>query len=171
MTNTDLLTPIFKQIKTGAFLTTKLGNQINTMTIGWLTIGQVWNTELVTVYVRLSRFTYDIIHNSKQFTISFPYPKDRLEKIKEWGEVSGRDQDKLKLSDVEATQIVDGVIIKNCHIHIECEKIYDQLMDIKNLDHHLVEEFYGEQQDFHHIFYGKILDIYTDNKLDVLSFQ
>ena len=169
MNTADFLAPIFNQIKTGAFLTTKVGNQINTMTIGWLTIGQVWGTELVTVYVRFSRYSYDIIQNSSYFTISFPYQGDKLDKIKEWGERSGRDYDKLKLCDIEATKVVNGVIIKDCNIHIECEKIYNQIMDPKALNPELLAHYYGNQQDYHHIYYGKILSIYNDNKLELFS--
>ncbi len=163
----EYLDPIFRQIKTGAFLTTKVGNQFNTMTIGWLTVGRVWEIDVVSVYVRFSRFTYDLIQNSDFFTISFPYPNDKLDKIKEWGERSGRDYDKLKLSDIEATKSVSGVVIKDCNVHIECEKIYQQIMDPKALKAELLEEFYGDQQDYHHIYYGKIIDIYFDNKLEL----
>jgi len=55
MINYELLQPLLKQIKTGAFLTTKAGKDINTMTIGWMTIGQVWNEDVVTVCIRFSR--------------------------------------------------------------------------------------------------------------------
>jgi len=169
MDHTELLAPIIKQLKTGAFLTTKVGSLINTMTIGWLTIGRVWNTDLVTVYIRISRYTYDLIQNSKYFTISFPYPNDKLDKIKEWGELSGRNYDKLRLNDIEATKQVNSVIIKDCNIHIECEKIYDQIMEAKSLDPQLYNEFYNDKHDYHHIYYGKIVALYRNNKIDLLK--
>ena len=46
------------QIKKGAFLTVKSGDVINTMTIGWATIGYVWRKPIIMVDVRLSRHTY-----------------------------------------------------------------------------------------------------------------
>jgi len=167
MINYELLQPILKQVKTGAFLTTKLGNQINTMTIGWMTIGQVWNEDVITVYVRFSRHTYDLIQNSDCFTVSFPYPKSKLDKIKEWGERSGRDYDKLTMKDVSATKNIDGVRVNDCNIHIECKKIYNQIMDPKYLDKSLHKDFYGDVGDYHHIYYGKIVDMYAEEKLEL----
>ena len=171
MIDYELLKPLLKQIKTGAFLTTKLGNTINTMTIGWLTIGQVWNEDVVTVYVRFSRYTYDLIQNSDTFTISVPFPNKKLEKIKEWGENSGRDYDKLTVNDIDATKEVEGVTIRNCLLHIECQKIYDQIMDPRHLNKELLTTFYGDEGDYHHIYYGKIVDIYLEKQLEISPMQ
>ena len=160
----QLLEPLFRQIKTGAFLTTKLGNKMNTMTISWMTIGRVWEVDLVTVYVRFSRYTYDFIENSDYFTISLPYPKDKLAELKLWGEKSGRDITKITTDNILSTKTVDGVIIKGCNIHIECQKIYDQVMDPRKLDKDLLTEFYDEKGDYHHIYYGKILEFYAEEQ-------
>jgi flavin reductase (DIM6/NTAB) family NADH-FMN oxidoreductase RutF len=46
-----------EQIKQGAFLTVKSGEALNTMTIGWATIGHVWRKPIMMVAVRLSRHT------------------------------------------------------------------------------------------------------------------
>ena len=171
MIDTKLLEPIIKQIKTGAFLTTKVGNQINTMTIGWMTIGRVWETDLVTVYVRFSRYTYDFMENSNCFTVSFPYPEGKVNELREWGVKSGRDCNKLTNSDVLAARTVDGTVIKGCNVHIECEKIYDQIMDPKKLDPELHESFYHDEGDYHHIYYGKIVEMYIEDDLSLFPGQ
>jgi hypothetical protein len=36
-----------EQIKKGAFLTVKSGEALNTMTIGWATIGHVWRKPII----------------------------------------------------------------------------------------------------------------------------
>ena len=61
------------QIKNGAFLTVKSGEAINTMTIGWATIGYVWRKPIVMIAVRLSRHTFSIIEMAEDFTVSIPY--------------------------------------------------------------------------------------------------
>ena len=167
MIDYKLVEALLKQIKTGAFLTTKVENQFNTMTIGWMTLGQVWNQDVVTVYVRLSRYTYDLIENSNHFTISFPYPNKMLKELKEWGEKSGRDINKLTMTNVSSTKSVDGVIIKDCYLHLECEKIYDQKMDPGHLQPDLVQQFYKDSEDYHHIYYGKIIDMYIEERLEL----
>jgi len=46
---------VMAKIKKGAFLTVKADDKVNTMTIGWATIGIVWKKEVFMVAVRDSR--------------------------------------------------------------------------------------------------------------------
>ena len=167
MIDYQLLEDVVKQMPKGAFLTTKISNQTNTMTIGWLTIGRVWEIDLITVYVRFSRYTYDLIENTKYFTVSIPDFKGKADKLKLWGETSGRDYEKLSMNDIIPTKSVDGILIKGCQIHIECEKVYDQPMDPFHLDTKLRDAFYGDEGDYHHIYYGKIIDMYKEEGLEL----
>ena len=52
---------IMKAMKTGILLTTKAGDQVNTMTIGWGVLGIEWAAPIFTVFVRESRFTRDCL--------------------------------------------------------------------------------------------------------------
>ena len=56
-----------------AFLTTKSGNKINTMVIGWGTIGILWRLPVFNTVVRQNRFTYEQIEKSHEFTVTIPY--------------------------------------------------------------------------------------------------
>ena len=49
------------QLPLGAFLTVKSGDRVNTMTIGWGTIGFMWGKPIMTVMVRYSRHTHQLI--------------------------------------------------------------------------------------------------------------
>jgi aminoglycoside phosphotransferase (APT) family kinase protein len=62
------------QIKQGAFLTVRAGEALNTMTIGWATIGYVWRKPVFMVLVRDSRHTFGIIEKAADFTVSVPIP-------------------------------------------------------------------------------------------------
>jgi hypothetical protein len=42
---------VMKQIKEGAFLTVKAGEALNTMTIGWATLGFAWKKPMMMVIV------------------------------------------------------------------------------------------------------------------------
>jgi len=83
------------QIKNGAFLTVKSGEAINTMTIGWATIGFVWRKPIITVAVRLLRHTFSIIEMAEDFTVSIP-SSDMKKEIMFCGTKSGRDYNKFK---------------------------------------------------------------------------
>ena len=45
----------------GILLTTKAGEKINTMTIGWGTLGVEWKKPIFTAYVRESRVTRQML--------------------------------------------------------------------------------------------------------------
>ena len=61
-----------EQLRKGAFLTVKGGGSVNTMTIGWATIGIVWRTEIFMVAVRDSRHTFSVIEKADDFTVTIP---------------------------------------------------------------------------------------------------
>lgn len=140
----------------GAFLTVKNGNKINTMTIGWATFGRVWNLEVCTVMVRYSRYTHDIIKNADSFTISFSLDGKLKKELGICGSKSGRDIDKFKhcklttvQDDIESPYIAEG------DLHLLCDILYKQPMDIKELSPELKEKWYPDG-DLHVIYYGKI---------------
>lgn len=50
---------ILRNLQKGILLTTKAGDRVNTMTIGWGTLGIEWAKPIFTVYVRQNRFTHE----------------------------------------------------------------------------------------------------------------
>ena len=69
---TEVSREVLEGIQKGAFLTVKNQGKVNTMTIGWGSIGYVWSKHIFTAFVRYSRYTHEIINNSKDFTVSIP---------------------------------------------------------------------------------------------------
>ncbi len=82
-----------QQIKKGAFITVKSGEDLNTMTIGWATIGFVWRKPVLMVAIRDSRHTFGIIEKAADFTVSVPLT-DMHDAVMFCGTKSGRDVDK-----------------------------------------------------------------------------
>ncbi|MBC8586979.1 flavin reductase family protein [Paratissierella segnis] len=152
---------IFNQFPKGAFLTVSDGERLNTMTIGWATMGIIWNRPIMMVAVRKSRYTYDIINNSKDFTVSIPINVDLSEAIEICGTKSGRDIDKFKAANltIGKSKKVNSPIIKECDLHFECKILYSQFMDASAFDEEVSKEVYGDM-DFHKLYYGEILDRY-----------
>src|SRR6056297_3293056 len=83
-------------IAIGAFLTVKDGKKLNTMTIGWGSIGFIWGRPMFTVLVRHSRYTHNLIENTDQFTVSVPLNGQLKKETDYCGSHSGRDVDKFK---------------------------------------------------------------------------
>jgi flavin reductase (DIM6/NTAB) family NADH-FMN oxidoreductase RutF len=65
---------VMEQIRSkgGAFLTAQAGDDLNTMTIGWASLGFLWGRPMLTVMVRKTRHTFGIIERAKDFTVSVP---------------------------------------------------------------------------------------------------
>lgn len=148
------------RIKEGAFLTVKSGNAINTMTIGWATIGHVWRKPIMMVAVRMSRHTFSLIEAADDFTVSIP-SSDMRKEIAFCGTKSGRDTNKFEecsLQNLDSQKVVTP-IIKVPGIHYECKIIYKSPMVPALLDKSVDETIYPDK-DYHTLYFGEIMDCY-----------
>ncbi len=146
-------------IKRGAFLTVKADEALNTMAIGWATIGFVWSKPILMVAVRNSRHTFEIIEEAADFTVSVPLG-DMDDAIMFCGTKSGRDYDKFKECNLELKdgQKVVSPIINTPGLHFECKIVFKAAMDPA----HLAEEYdmLYPKKDYHTLYFGEIQDCY-----------
>lgn len=146
-----------------AFLTTKSGNKINSMVIGWGAIGVQWRLPVFNVMVRQNRFTYELIEKSREFTVTIPYV-DLPQAVAVCGGESGRNKDKLAacgLKTLKGQQLATPVLDVP-GMHFECKVVYDRLMGEKNLNKALNELWYHkEANDFHVFYFGEIVASYV----------
>jgi len=145
----------------GAFLTVKYGEKINTMTISWGNVGYEWNRPIFMVLVRKSRYTFDLIDNSDNFTVSIPLSKDLKNALAICGSKSGRDIDKFEECNLtlEKSKRVDTPIISECELHYECKIVYKQEMNPKLLSKDIIDSSY-KTGDYHTLYYGEIVSTY-----------
>lgn len=148
----------------GAFLTTKDGNKINTMTIGWGTFGFQWGIPTAEVMIRQSRFTKRMLDNSMEFTLTLPYDDSMKQALGYCGQKSGRDCDKVKdcnLSIVSAKEVSAPVV--SCKgLVIECKVISKADMTDELTSPEILNKWYSSG-DLHTIYYGKVLACYELN--------
>ena len=154
------LDTLMETITRGAFLTVKSGDSINTMTIGWATIGFVWRKEVFMVAVRDSRHTFDLIEKSSNFTVTIPSDASSKEALMFCGTKSGRDYDKFIECNLRTRKsvTVESPIIDIAGIHYECKIIYKSAMDSADLEDKL-DKLYPAK-DFHTLYFGEILACY-----------
>lgn len=155
---------VIQKIKSkGAFLVVKSKNdeKINIMTIGWVAIGYMWRKPIMTVMVRKSRFTHDIIEKASGFTVSLPTTDDLKGALNFCGTKSGRDFDKFKeckLSVVPA-QKVDTPIVRISGFHYECKIVCKTEMNPDFLCKEYREDVYTDN-DYHTFYFGEIVACY-----------
>lgn len=151
---------MMKRITKGAFLTVRSDGQVNTMTIGWATIGFVWKKEVFMVAVRDSRHTFSLMEKSDNFTVTVPEDKTYKKAVMFCGTQSGRDFDKFKECDLKKKNAlkVTSPVIDIPGIHYECKIIYKTPMDPAQLNTNF-DKLYPEK-DFHTLYFGEILACY-----------
>ena len=156
----DKITEILSK---GAFLTTNVDGKVNTMTIAWGSIGFMWGKPVFMAMVRPSRFTYECIEKSNEFTVSIPF-KDMSTALGICGSKSGRDSDKLaaaNLTTIPGKQIATPVIA-DCGLHYECKVVYKQDMIPEQLAADLQQKWYASGN-YHKLYFGEILTTYIDD--------
>ena len=158
----DYASEITKAIPKGILLTAKAGDRLNTMTIGWGTLGTEWGIPVFVAYVRESRFTRQLLDENPEFTVNVPLGDFDKQILSFCGTKSGRDVDKfatLGLTAVEPESIsVPG--IAQLPLTLECRVVYRQLQN-EALESTLRDRFYpGPQPDLHVAYYGQIVSAY-----------
>ncbi|MCE5329833.1 flavin reductase family protein [bacterium] len=113
------------------------GKNDNIITLAW--VGTVCsNPPLISISIRLSRYSHALISSSKEFVINIPDEK-MAEACDFCGTHSGRNVDKFEKSNLtkEKPFIIKTPLIKECQISIEC-----RVKDIIHLGTH--DMFIGE---------------------------
>ena len=79
----------------GILLTSAAGDKVNSMVIGWGTVGVNWGRPVFAAYVRTGRFTRELLDQNPEFTVNIPLGDPDKDAIAVCGGKSGRDMDKL----------------------------------------------------------------------------
>jgi len=151
---------VMELIKKGVFLTVKSSAGLNTMTIGWATIGYIWRKPVMMVAVRTSRHTFSIIEKAKDFTVSIP-TADMKKEIAFCGTKSGHDYEKFKECNLTTVvgQQVASPIIETPGFHFECKIVYKTAMDPGFIDETYQKSLYSDH-DYHTLYFGEIVACY-----------
>ena len=140
----DYASEIAQATPKGILLTTKSGDEVDTMVIGWGHLGTIWGKPVFVAYVRTSRRTHDLLEATGEFTVNVPENGLRPEVFKLAGTQSGRNVNKveeLNLELVEGEQ-VSAPAIAECPLTLECKVIYKQLLDADAIPSELMRRFY-----------------------------
>ena len=155
-----------QQLPRGAFLTAG-GALWNPMTIGWAQFGVVWSKPVLTVMVRKSRYTYDLMEQAEVFTVSVPHEKEFVKELAFCGSRSGRDVNKQEAAGLTrlAARAGGADAVAGCGTIFECRIVQKQLLDLTTLDPEIRKRNYGSNQalpdgDPHVIYVGEVLAAY-----------
>jgi flavin reductase (DIM6/NTAB) family NADH-FMN oxidoreductase RutF len=131
---------------------------LNTMTIGWGTLGVIWGRPVFLVMVRQSRYSWGLMEKSELFSVSF-FSEAYGRELEYCGTKSGRKVNKLEDCKFHAS---DGIISPSLYIeesdfHYECRIIHKTPVDPASLNPDLMKRYYHPGNDYHTVYYGEIL--------------
>lgn len=107
-----------------ALVTAGVPGDLNTMTISWGTLGELWNKDIVTVFVSTSRYTHGFMERFDRFTVAF-FPEAYRPALDYLGCHSGRDSDKIAESGLTLEFLASGQpSFQEADMVIEARKIY-----------------------------------------------
>ena len=158
----DYAGEICKALPQGILMTTKNGETVNTMTIGWGTIGIQWGKPGFIAFVRDSRHTMQMLNEVGEFTVNVPVGDIDKKILGYCGTKSGRDTDKIAdmgLS-LEPGENVSVPGIKELPLTLECKVIYRQRQENDKIPADLFDRYYPAG-DYHTAFYGEIVSAYV----------
>jgi len=149
---------------TGVFLNVA-GAKPNTMNVGWGSFGILWSKPCITLVVRPQRFTYQMLIDAQEFSVSVPY-EPMAEELMFAGTASGRDVDKFQGHGLTAApaRLVSAPIIRECALHYECKVKLMQNMTPDRLDPEIARVNYPAR-DFHTLFFGEVLACYASGPI------
>ncbi len=150
----------------GILLTTKADGKVNTMTIGWGTLGIQWAKPIFIAFVRESRYTKELLDKNPEFTVNIPLGTVDKEILGICGTKSGRDVDKIAQLGLtlEEPETVSVPAIKELPLTLECKVIYKQDQDPAAIAQENDLRFYAKgtanENDYHTAYYGQITAAY-----------
>lgn len=154
-----------KNMKRGILLTTKGRGMVDTMTIGWGTVGIEWGRPVFVAYVRESRFTRELLDENPEFTVNVPLGQVDGSILGFCGTKSGRDVDKIKELGLHLEEPMNISVpgIRELPLTLECKVIYRNPQPVDPLPQEIVDRYYPEKdgkRDAHIAYYGQIVGAY-----------
>ena len=150
--------PFKKFDKEWALVTAGTKEKFNSMTVSWGTMGTLWSTPVITVFIKPTRYTSEFIQKSDYFTVSF-YDKKYKKALGIMGSKSGRDCDKVKEAGLTPKFLENGVTFEEASQTFVLKKIYFDQFKRDKVPQFAIEKFYepADKEPPHFIVIGQVV--------------
>lgn len=166
----DYANDIVKANPGGILLTTKADGKVDTMTIGWGTIGTCWDMPVFCAYIREHRYTAKMLRANPEFTVNVPVGDFNRKIVGICGSRHGDEHDKIAEAGLTLVEpeVVNVPGIAQLPLTLECKVIYSQLQDKTEYPQEIMG-FYPQDvdgsnpranRDAHYTVWGKIVSAY-----------
>lgn len=129
---------------------------LNTMTVSWGAVGELWGKDMATVYIRPQRYTEEFLNSNDYFTVSF-YPADMKKQIHGvCGSKSGRDIDKVKECNITPCFDEKAPYFEEAELVLICRKVAKSKFDPAEFIDKAIDGTWYPDNDYHYVYYGEI---------------
>jgi flavin reductase (DIM6/NTAB) family NADH-FMN oxidoreductase RutF len=133
--------------KDWALVTAGTKDNVNTMTVGWGSLGELWQKNVAVIYIRPQRYTKEFVDKNDKFSIT-SFGEERRSELAYLGKVSGKQEDKIKKAGLTVAYD-DGVpYISEGKIILICRKLYENEINPALFIDKSIDNFYPEK-DYH----------------------
>lgn len=156
--------PIQKLADDGIAIVAEADGKVNATSSHNGGVGHIWGKNVVYAFLRNTRYTKELLDKSEYFSACFfdMSDKNNVQLMKVLDQLSGRNEDKLRLCHVEIEHAMKAPYIDDANFIILCRKIAAVPMTENTvLDEKILNANYTERHldDFHTMYIGEILDI------------
>lgn len=145
----------FKLIgKDWMLITAEKAGTVNTMTASWGGLGVLWERKVAFCFIRPTRYTYQFVDSSPNFSLCFFEEKHR-KALTFCGSHSGRDRDKIREAGLTPVREGDFVYFAEARLVLACTKLYYQDITPERFLDEKINDMYP-QKDYHRMFVGEI---------------
>lgn len=132
------------------------------MTVSWGNFGTLWNLPVVTVYVRPTRHTFQLLNEHNEFTLNF-LPETHRAAFDVCGNMSGRDGDKWTAAHLKrsAAELVAVPRVAEARMILECRILATFDFDPSRFRDPAVADNYPGR-DFHRGYIGQVLGVFAE---------
>ena len=149
----------------GAVLVCGDKENYNGLAIGWGMMGTLWSKNVVSVFIKPTRYTFSFANNYDNFSIMWFNDDINKTVINAYGTKSGRDVNKEKIMNFHPQILDDCIVFNEARLIITCKKILQ--IDLKNGNIHDEKSYnrYYEKDDCVHWQYiCEILGVYCNDE-------
>lgn len=150
---------IFKTKTEPAIIVANDGNETNGMTIGWLSLGNLWSKNTAIVYVHKVRYSKHIFDKAEYYSVNFLKDEFRTQ-YGYFGRVSGRDEDKMTNSGLTVVEDVAPYFAED-RVTVLCKILGRADFDINDVDPD-VKDWY-EEEGVHTLYVGEIVKVLVND--------
>ncbi len=140
-----------------ALVTASADGVTNSMTVSWGGIGEIWGKDVVYIFIRPQRYTYELLEKTDVFSMSF-FGGEYKKELTYFGRNSGRDVNKYEATGFSTVTLGSAECVEQAKVNLVCRKLAYQDIDPKGFIDESIENNYNG--DYHRVYIAEIVKTY-----------